>query len=788
MAGFDLNRWENAHIRAVDAIVGIVVVVGIAGLFVFDVTHPRGEVDGVGYAALVALCIRFGNRTLVGCAIFTTILTVVASIFLPNSGISIAGMWANRGFAVAEIWIIAALLLRRLSLEAYIHDRESRLRSHQTALAQIVRDALLSDKPFEDRLHCITEICSATLQTEYTAVLQGRARASTVRILDTYQRSIDRHISVPDQPLNQLIPYRERMRDELVVLADDVLKSPFHAERLDFFGNFGIRAIMVADMFTDQPGQGAVAFAHRKPHHWSEQEIAFARGAASVVSLLIASNRNVETFAAIDLVSEGIYAEDDDGTIQYANRAARQFASNGAQSDEPGYPRPAVSLVGSRDFHEIVFDGRDLEIERVRLPNGGLITRINDATERNVTLAEHRRLEARVQQSEKMEAIGQLAGGVAHDFNNIIGAIRGFAGFLVQDLPEQSAERGFADRIVGACERGKDLVEQILAFARSKTVERGVVDLGLLLTRNREFLTSLLPTQIALRTDIQNCSLPVFGSSVQIGQLMTNLCINARDALENTEGVIDIIARRASTEEMSSLKNGGEKPGERGFGEIQENADYCLLRVTDSGPGIPSNILDHIFEPFFTTTGRHRGTGLGLAVVHGVVESTGGVCQVQTLPGEGTVFSIYFPLVGGAALTEVPKVSGPRNLRGRERVLIVDDERDIADMMAIGLERLGYETVGVNDPLEALSAIAEDPQAFDIVITDQVMPALRGLDLIKKLKEIKPEIKAVLCTGYSDGANEQVSRAAGADAFFHKPVDARELAPTLRMLMEGPGD
>ena len=195
-----------------------------------------------------------------------------------------------------------------------------------------------------------------------------------------------------------------------------------------------------------------------------------------------------------------------------------------------------------------------------------------------------------------------------------------------------------------------------------------------------------------------------------------------------------------------------------------------------------------IFEPFFTTKGRHRGTGLGLAVVHGVVESTGGVCQVQTLPGEGTVFSIYFPLVGGAALTEVPKVSGPRNLRGRERVLIVDDERDIADMMAIGLERLGYETVGVNDPLEALSAIAEDPQAFDIVITDQVMPALRGLDLIKKLKEIKPEIKAVLCTGYSDGANEQVSRAAGADAFFHKPVDARELAPTLRMLMEGPGD
>jgi CheY-like chemotaxis protein len=373
---------------------------------------------------------------------------------------------------------------------------------------------------------------------------------------------------------------------------------------------------------------------------------------------------------------------------------------------------------------------------------------------------------------------------VAHDFNNILGAVRGFAGFLVQDLPERSAERGFADRIVAACDRGKDLVEQILAFARAKTVERGVVDLGILIKRNREFFSALLPEPLGLRLEVEDRPLPVFGSGVQMTQLITNLCDNARDALEEGGGTVEIAARQASIEEVARLKAGASGADERVFGELKEAGAYCLLRVSDDGKGIAPAILDRIFEPFFTTKGRHRGTGLGLAVAHGVVESTGGLCHVRSDPGKGTVFSICFPLATGTA-GEVRDANQSRDPRGGERVLIVDDERDIADMMAIGLERLGYETVGVNDPLEALAAFAEDPRAFDIVVTDQVMPGLRGLDLIKKLKAIKPEVKTVLCTGYSDGANEQVALAAGADAFFHKPVDARQLAPTLRILMEG---
>ena len=168
--------------------------------------------------------------------------------------------------------------------------------------------------------------------------------------------------------------------------------------------------------------------------------------------------------------------------------------------------------------------------------------------------------------------------------------------------------------------------------------------------------------------------------------------------------------------------------------------------------------------------------------MHGVVESAGGVCRLTSLPGEGTSFSIYFPLASEAA-ADTGQLHQPTMLRGNERILIVDDEPDIADMLAIGLERLGYVTVGVIDPLEALAAFQEDPQAFDAVVTDQVMPGLRGLDLIRRLKELRPEIKAILCTGYSDGANAELSRSAGADAYFHKPVDAIQIAHQIRILI-----
>jgi CheY-like chemotaxis protein len=225
---------------------------------------------------------------------------------------------------------------------------------------------------------------------------------------------------------------------------------------------------------------------------------------------------------------------------------------------------------------------------------------------------------------------------------------------------------------------------------------------------------------------------------------------------------------------------------ERLSGIADPTRDYIYLRVTDSGEGIAASDLDRIFEPFFTTKGGQRGTGLGLPVVHSVVEGHGGLVHVKSAPGAGTVFSIYLPM--STDDTEAPLLSGtlPESVHGHERIMVVDDNEDIADALALGLTRLGYDAVAVNDPLEALEAFKEDPGAFDAVITDQVMPQLRGLDLIARLKAIRPDIKVLLCTGYSDNISESVALAAGASCFHIKPVDAASLAVSLRRLLDAP--
>jgi nitrogen-specific signal transduction histidine kinase/CheY-like chemotaxis protein len=393
-------------------------------------------------------------------------------------------------------------------------------------------------------------------------------------------------------------------------------------------------------------------------------------------------------------------------------------------------------------------------------------------------------LEERLQRSAKMEAIGQLAGGVAHDFNNILGAILGFAGLLKQDLPTGSPERDFAERILGACQRGKHLVEQIMTFARMRAVEKGVVDLALAVGRNRDYLAALLPAEITLRIHQDGTSLPICGSAVQVSQLIENLFLNARDAMLGKGGAIDMTAQQVSPDAMAQFAKTASQPNERFWGDIRPGQFYALLRVKDEGSGIPAELLDRIFEPFFTTKGRQQGTGLGLAVVHGVVESLGGICHVCSVVGQGSTFAFYFPLVNQPLAPDSGCTKPPPDFHGKERILIVDDEADIADMLSIGLERLGYETVSVTDPKVALAAFEEDPMAFDLVVTDQTMPGLTGLELIRRFKGIRPAIHAVLCTGYGDGAHVDAARGAGAEAFFQKPVDSLSVAAGIRRILD----
>ncbi|MGE5202369.1 MAG: PAS domain-containing protein, partial [Acidobacteriota bacterium] len=410
---------------------------------------------------------------------------------------------------------------------------------------------------------------------------------------------------------------------------------------------------------------------------------------------------------------------------------------------------------------------------------------------RDVTEAQQ--LEEQLRESQKMEAVGQLAGGIAHDFNNILGAILGFAGFLLQDLPKDAPEHGFAERIVAASERGKELVRQILAFSRRSAVERKPADLAQLMGETRELLRASLPATTVLEMKLPEARLVADVNAAQINQILFNLCLNANDALQGEPGRIAVGLARIPAGEVDRSLLGkpaivGDADADAGrvvVGTLRPDRAYARITVADSGAGMAPQVLKRIFDPFFTTKGRGRGTGLGLSVVHGIVMGYEGALHVASRLGGGSVFNVYLPLVDAAAVA-VPASRPIGKLGGRERVLVVDDEVVMTDVLTMALDRLGYEAVALNDPEEAVKTFAENPAAWDVVISDQVMPGMKGLTLLARLKAIRPGLRFILCTGFSDGATEEGARAAGVDAFLLKPAAPEDIAAAIRRLFDRP--
>jgi CheY-like chemotaxis protein len=313
-----------------------------------------------------------------------------------------------------------------------------------------------------------------------------------------------------------------------------------------------------------------------------------------------------------------------------------------------------------------------------------------------------------------------------------------------------------------------------MAFGEARAVTLGVTNLGRIVRKSRELLAESMPSggRLEIACDDEP-PLLIRGNEVQIGQLITNLITNGRDALKDGEGRVRVEAARAAPEEVEALLRRPDNPGERLVGDPRPGGAYARLTVSDGGTGIPAELIDRIFEPFFSTKGRQRGTGLGLAVVHGVIRAHGGFCRLRSAVGAGTQFDIYLPLLDEQPAS--PPVGGLRPCR----VLIVDDEVDMADMLSIGLERLGFQTVTVQNPMLALAAIEEDPSAFDALLTDQIMPGMHGTDLIREVRRLAPQLRTVLCTAYVEHTAESEKLAVVADAVIYKPVEIRAVAEAI---------
>ncbi len=406
-----------------------------------------------------------------------------------------------------------------------------------------------------------------------------------------------------------------------------------------------------------------------------------------------------------------------------------------------------------------------------------------DLTGRKKAEVHRAELETQLRESHKMQAIGTMAGGIAHDFNNILGAILGNVELAKADCGSQSPVLESLIEIEKAGRRARDLVRQILTFSRNDPPRRTAVALAEAMHDTERLLRVTLPPTVELHMLLPQDMPPVLADPTQVEQALLNLCTNAIHALGTTRGMVQVAATPARPDPRLCERL-GLAPG-----------DYVAITVRDNGPGMDAALLERVFEPFFTTKPVGQGTGLGLSVVHGVMGNHAGAVDVQSTPGKGSLFTLYFPAATPSAhahiaaeqaaqpaATGLPASTMPQRSR---HVMYVDDDQALVFLVQRLLRRRGYEVSGFTDPHEAAAVLRADPQKFDLLVTDYNMPGYSGVDLLREVRDIRADLPVALASGYVTAEIEHNALAAGARALIHKPNDVQELCDTVDRLVNG---
>ncbi len=396
---------------------------------------------------------------------------------------------------------------------------------------------------------------------------------------------------------------------------------------------------------------------------------------------------------------------------------------------------------------------------------------IHDLTSSREEIEEKQKLEKQLRQAQKMEAIGTMAGGIAHDFNNLLSVILGYSELAKEDAPEGTIFSKDMDKVLEAGERAKDLVKQILSFSRQTEITRVPMQLQSLIKEALKMLRASIPTTIEIQDDIDSECGVVSVDPTQVSQILMNLCANANHAMEESGGILRIQLKCAFVGEDDTKQKAHLNPGE-----------YVELVVSDTGSGIGQDVIEKVFDPFFTTKEIGKGTGMGLAIIHGIIGDYGGAITVESEVGEGSTFYVYFPVIDQdeAVLEKVDE----KRVMGTERVFFVDDEQLLLDMGKEILERLGYTVTTEQNSLEALRIFQENPEDFDVVITDQTMPGMTGTDLARRMLQIRPDIPIILCTGYSNLIDEESAKLLGIKEFALKPMTRGSISHLLRKVLD----
>jgi len=392
----------------------------------------------------------------------------------------------------------------------------------------------------------------------------------------------------------------------------------------------------------------------------------------------------------------------------------------------------------------------------------------NISVGRDVT--DMKQLEERLRQAQKMEAIGTLAGGIAHDFNNILSSILGFTELSLDEVKKGSNLHDNLNEVFIAGKRARDLVRQILTFSRQSDQKTAPIDVGMVVREATALLRAITPTTVQMEMEIPEKNFIIEGDATQIHQVIMNLCTNAAQAMKEAGGRLAVTLERVELGVKDDAT--GPTPGK-----------YVLLTVSDTGCGMAPDVRERIFDPYFTTRETGKGSGMGLALVHGIVASHNGHMDVESSEGKGSLFRVYLPLLdqpeGVSELLNDNELPG-----GHEHILVVDDEPQIVSFQKQVLKRLGYRVKAETDSMAALEAFRSAPGTFDALITDMTMPRMTGERLALELKKIRPDIPVILCTGYSDKISKEKAMEMGINAFLMKPVDRADLAKNLRRVLD----
>lgn len=692
-------------------------------------------------------------------------------------------------------WAIGVDVTERKQAETRLKDalEDAHLRQKEiSALLEASQEIPLC-ATFKDSAHKIFDICKELIgaRSGYVALLSENGKENEVLFLEAGGLPCDVDSELP-MPIRGLREVAYRTKD---VAYDNDFSSSQWMQYMPT-GHVRLENVLFAPLNINEQAIGLMGIAN-KPGGFTERDanVAKAFGDLAAIALTYAENKDKlqknEAFltSLIESIPNPIFYKDMEGRYLGFNKAFEiSFGKDKEQligksvydinSDDLAdtyyaknmelYKNGGVQIYESQvknvsgEIRDVIFHKSGFSDSQGNVI--GLIGSILDITEQ-------KRLAEQLRQLQKMESIGSLAGGIAHDFNNLLSPIIGMSEMLLEDLPQDSLEHANAQEIFNAGNRAGELVKQILAFSRQSEHKMTPVRVQNILKEVLKLCRSTIPSNIEIQEDIDwKCGL-IMADAIQIHQVAMNLITNAFHAIEEKNGVIDITLNEVE------LQN-GEIPD-----SLLNPDQYIKLSVTDNGVGMNQSIQTKIFDPYFTTKEIGKGTGLGLAVVYGIIKEHKGEINVYSEEGKGSTFNVYLPLMktNSAIVVNNQSLNLPT---GTEKILLVDDEVSVAKPESQMLSRLGYQVTEQTSSVEALNQFKANPDFFDLVITDMTMPNMTGDHFAKELLSIKPDIPIIICTGFSERINKEHAEGIGIKGFLMKPVVKLDMAQMVRKVLD----